>query len=139
MRANCCAMKITNTTFNSSVRNKWKLHFGQNQKKKYNNNIEETLTACGSGACCSLCLSRCLYLSFWRSRYRSIHTQFILNGADAQRHTGTCLQRIIFSAIIIGVKEFFKPLQKLKIILKTTFDQFINGNYLNGVDQKRKN
>lgn len=37
---------------------------------------------------------------------------------------------IVLSAIVIRVKEFLEPLQELKVILETTFNQLIHRNYL---------
>lgn len=82
--------------------------------------------------CSTLCLPWCLDMTFWCNRcwYRCTNTQFILNTTVTEWYTGTSIQWIIFTTIIICIKEFFKPLEKFKIILETTFNQFINWNYL---------
>lgn len=50
--------------------------------------------------------------------------------AKTQRYTESCFKRIVFTTIVVNVEEFFKPLQELKIILKTAANQFIDGNDL---------
>lgn len=77
-------------------------------------------------------LSRRLYLSFRLMCYGTSDSQLILNGPIAELSAKPCLQWIVLAAIIISIEEFFKPLQKFEIILESTFDQFIHGNYLNG-------
>lgn len=61
------------------------------------------------------------------------HAELILNGARAQLDTRTFLQRIVLTAIVIGVEELFEPLQELEIVLETAFDQFIHRNDLEAV------
>lgn len=39
--------------------------------------------------------------------------------------------RVILFTVIIGIKEFLKPLDEIKIVLKSAFDQFLHRNYLN--------
>ncbi len=79
-------------------------------------------------------LTRLLYLSFWmmyHSRWRfNTNTQFILYGTESHWYAKPCLARIIFTAIIIGIEKFLKPLQEFKVVLKATTNQFVNWNYL---------
>lgn len=45
--------------------------------------------------------------------------------------TLSCLNWVIFFTIIVGVKELLKPLDEIKIVLKSAFDQFLHRNDLN--------
>lgn len=58
------------------------------------------------------------------------NAELVLNGAIAQLNAKPRLQRIIITAIVIGIEKLFEPLQKFKVILETTLDQLIDGNYL---------
>jgi hypothetical protein len=48
----------------------------------------------------------------------------------AQCLTPTCFIAVIISTIIIGIKELLEPLEEFKIVLKSTFNQFIYRNNL---------
>lgn len=39
--------------------------------------------------------------------------------------------RVIFFTVVIGIKELLKPLDEVKIVLKSAFDQFLHRNNLN--------
>lgn len=47
----------------------------------------------------------------------------------------SCLHRVILLPIIVGIKEFLKPLDKLKVVLKLPLHQFV---YWNDLEVKEK-
>lgn len=45
--------------------------------------------------------------------------------------------RVIFFTIIIGIEEFLKPLNEIKIVLKSAFNQFLHRNNLKRKEKKK--
>lgn len=38
---------------------------------------------------------------------------------------------VVFFAVVIGIEELLKPLDEIKVVLKSAFDQFLHRNNLN--------
>lgn len=45
--------------------------------------------------------------------------------------------RVILFTIIIGIEEFLKPLNEIKIVLKSAFNQFLHRNNLKRKEKKK--
>ena len=59
-------------------------------------------------------------------RTGSWHTVTSSASARAHRCVSPCRDGIVVLSLVIGIEETLKPLQKLKVVLETAFDQFVH-------------
>merc|ERR550519_2661916 len=49
--------------------------------------------------------------------------------STAQVGASSHVAGVVLLAAVVGIEELFEPLQKLKVVLETTFDESIDGHY----------
>lgn len=112
-------------TLNSPTKNKSKNTTKTKQPKQYVNKQMKTKRRT------RFISDRLRFRRRHRCRHRlSCNHRCLLRGAPSHLFAVSVAQCVVFRSLVVGVKEFLEPLEKLEIVLEPSFYQFVYWYYL---------